>query len=164
MKHPITQTRNGSPVYVDLIHSYAAAYVAQNPQLLGVVRELLEQVTTTSAEVRLDKNMGRVIGNNYVVETTEKDTILYAQRLRDTSYTRFVKNGSPLPTPYLSIILRRDDEGSYELHDLWIGRLNPPRPGSGNETAKSKSYWANHAFVFDGQPIQARTITKVCPY
>ena len=164
MKHPITSTRNGTPVYVDLVKSQAAVHIARQPYLLGLVKELVGKVTATGQEMRIERDMGRAVGYSYVVETTEKDTIVYAQRLHDDSYTRFVKNGTPLSTNYLSIILRRDADGGYELEDAWVGRLNPPRPGSVNEVPGSKDYWTTHAFVLDGQPIQLRTITKVCPY
>jgi hypothetical protein len=99
-----------------------------------------------------------------VVETTDKDTVLYARLLRDSVYTRFVKSGKPAQTSYLTIVLELDDNNEYELVDTWIGRINPPRPGSAHETAQSKPYWANHAFVFDNQPIQTSTATKECPY
>ncbi|HSX17652.1 MAG TPA: hypothetical protein VLH86_06155 [Patescibacteria group bacterium] len=164
MKHPITSTRNGIPVYVDLVKSQAGAHIARQPYLLGLVKELLATITATEAEISIEHDMGRAVGYSYVVETTDKDNIVYAQRLHDDAYTRFVKNGTPLSTNYLSIVLRRDADGDYELDDAWVGRLNPPRPGSANETANSKVYWTKHAFVLDGQPIQLRTLTKVCPY
>jgi len=164
MKHPITQTSNGIPVYVDLVKSQAAANIARQPYLLGLVKELLHQTTVKGPKLSFDQDMGRPVGNAYVVETSDKDTIVYAQRLHDDIFTRFVKNGTPGTTQHLSVILQRDDDGSYELQDTWIGPLNPPRPGSSDETNDSKTYWQTHAFVLDGAPIQLRTLTKVCPY
>lgn len=164
MKHPVGRTRNGIPVYVDLIRSQAAAHISQRPSLLGLVEKALSEITANDSEIRIEYDMGRAIGYNFVVKTTTEDSIMYAQVLRDNTYTRFIKNGKPLPTQYLTILLQRDDDNAYELHDTWIGRIRPPRPGSDNETTASKSYWANHAFVLDNQSLQARTVTKVCPY
>ena len=164
MKHPIAQTRNGIPVYVDLIYSRAATNIAQQPHLLVLLKELLGQTKIGGSKLSFDKDMGRSIGNTYIVETSGKDTILYAQRIRDNVYTRFVKNSAPLPTQHIAVVLSRDDEGNYELQDTWIGRLFPPMPGSSNETTDSKPYWLNHAFVFNGESIQTRTITRECPY
>jgi len=164
MKHPIAKTKNNVAVYVDLVNSQAAVHIAQQPYLLGLVKELLGQLKAEGPRVRVDQNMGRNIGYNYVVETTEKDTILYAQRLHDETFTRFVKNGMPRTTQYLTVILERDEDGSYQLQDTWVGRLSPPRPGSQHETTRSKPFWATHAFVLDGQAVQLRTVTKVCPY
>ncbi len=164
MKHPVGQTRNGVPVYVNLIGSQAAKHIAQQPQLLTLAKEMLKQVAARGAEVSVEHDMGRLIGYNFVVATTDKDAIFYGRLLRDDVYTRFVKNGKPLSTHYLSMTLRKDSDDSYEMSDIWIGRLNPPRPGSANETAESKPYWSNHAFVLDSQPVQLQTVTKECPY
>jgi hypothetical protein len=164
MKHLITKTHNGKPVYVDLIHSQAAAHIAAQPRLLSLVEEVLRQTRVDTPTMHIEQDMGREIGYSFVVKTSESDTILYARLIRDQTYTRFIKNGKPLATKYLSILLGVDPSGSYELQDTWIGRLRPPRPGSNNETTTSKPYWENHAFVFDGQAMQARTVTKVCPY
>lgn len=163
MKHVICTTKNGVPVHVDLIYSQAAAHIAQNPHLLALVQEALQQINAEKVEYSIEHDMGRPIGYNYVVETTDSDTIIYAQLVRTNLYTRFVKNGKPKATSYLSMSLQRDDD-SYELQDIWIGRLSPPRPGSERETAESRPYWARHAFVLDTQPVQSRTITKECPY
>src|SRR5256885_12271874 len=131
MKHPVGYTRNGMTVYVDLIRSRAAKHIAQQPHLLGLVEEVLRQTALQGPAINLEHDMGRVIGYSSVVSTTDADTVFYAQLLRDTTYTRFVKNGKPLPTPYLTIVLRSGEgKGSYELYDTWIGRLSLPLPGS----------------------------------
>ncbi|HSX34383.1 MAG TPA: hypothetical protein VLF62_01945 [Candidatus Saccharimonadales bacterium] len=166
MKHPIGQTRNGAQVYVNLIGSQAAKHIAQQPQLLTLAKEMLEQISVRGAEANVERDMQRLVGYNFIVTTTDADTILYGRFLKDEVYTRFVKNGKPLSTNYLTVTLRQSPDGGkdYELTDIWIGRLHPPRPGSDNETAESKPYWANHAFVLDSQPLQLRTVTKTCPY
>jgi hypothetical protein len=164
MKHPIARTQNGIAVYVDLINSPAAAAVGREPRLVDMVRRILEQTDATTPVVRIESNMGKNVGYNMVVETSEADTILYAQLIRQNTFTRFVKNGKPGSTTYVSVILRRDDEGNYELNQLWLGRLRPSQPGSNDESVNSKPYWASHAFVLDTQPIQHRSVTKVCPY
>ncbi|HTE22834.1 MAG TPA: hypothetical protein VK674_07420 [Candidatus Limnocylindria bacterium] len=164
MKHLVGHSRNGAAVYVDLIHSEAAKHIAHQPHVLGLVGEVLKQTTLKGPEVTIEHDMGRTIGYSFVVKTTDKDTIFYAQLLRDSLYTRFVKNGKPLSTQYLTLILYRQDDKAYELHDTWIGRIRPPRPGSTNETSDSKPYWDTHALVLDNQPMQSRTVTKICPY
>jgi hypothetical protein len=164
MKHVITDTSNGIPVYVDLIHSQAAEHISSQPNLLGLVKEVLQQTTAKGDHVDIETDMGRGIGYSYVVTTSEKDSIVYAQLMRDDTYTRFVKNGTPLTTQFLSIQLRRAEDGSYELHDTWVGPLTPPHPGSSDETSESKPYWADHAVVLGNQRLQVRSATKVCPY
>ncbi|HWZ65595.1 MAG TPA: hypothetical protein VNX65_02230 [Patescibacteria group bacterium] len=164
MKHPIAEMPNGTLIYVDLVHSPAALHIAAQPRLVGLVKEALKNSSLKTPMVYLEKDMGRDIGYDFVVEAAVSDSIFYAQLLRKNQYTRFVKNKKALPTSYLTIILQRDDEGSYALHDTWIGRLSPPLPGATDETPGSKLYWDNHALIFDKQPLQSRTITRVCPY
>jgi len=164
MKHTIATTKNGIIVHVDLIHSAAGTAIARQPYLLGLLKELIERTEITDQEPQFDQDMGRSVGHESVVETTDADTVVYAQKLKDPTYTRFVKNGQPNPTQYLTIVLHKDEDNLYELKDTWIGRLSPPRPGSDLETAESKEYWSNHAYVLDGEPVQSKSITKDCPY
>lgn len=164
MNHPIVQAKNGVTVYINLIGSRASASIAQHPYLLGLVKEVLQQTRITDSTLYFDHDMGRPIGSANVVETSEKDTILYAQALHDDRYKRFVKNGQPLPTQHISLMLERDADGGYELLDTWVGPLRPPHPASDDATAASREYWDTHAFVLDLEPIKLRTLTKTCPY
>lgn len=165
MRHLIGRTRNDVAVYVDLVDSPAAVHIADQPRLLSLVKEVLERTHAKAAQIRLEQDMGRTIGYSFVVETSDSDVIVYAQLPRDgDAYARFVKNGKPTATKYLTVIMQRAEDGSYELRDTWVGRLSPPRPGSDSETTESKSFWANHAYVLDRQPMRLRTLTKVCPY
>lgn len=164
MKHPIGYAQNGSFVYVDLIQSAAAVHIARQPQLLSLVQEMLRKTRLREAQIMLEYDMERTVGYDFVVGTTDTDTIFYAKPLRDDVYARYVKNGKPTPSQHLALVLQRDDQGDYELVDTWVGHISPPRPGSPNETAESKSYWSTHAFVPDSQLIQLRTHTKECPY
>ncbi len=167
MKHPIVQSRNGAQVYVDLIQSQAAKHISQHPHLLGLLAEALQQITLRGADAILEHDMGHVIGYSFVIKTAgsnNDDGVFYAQLLRDNTYTRFVKKGKPVATRYLSMVLRRDEDGAYELTDVHIGRQSPPRPGTADETAESKSYWDTHAAILGSETLQLRSITKVRPY
>ena len=164
MKHPVGSTRNGATVYVNLIGSKAAAHISQQPRLLEYVKEALAKTSVRGAETTFECDMGRAIGYNFVVATSEKDSIFYAQLAREDTFTRFVKNGEPLSTQYLTVVLSRDGTNNYELLDTWIGRISPAQPGTEKETDESKSYWETHALVLENQPLQLRTVTKTCPY
>lgn len=165
MTHPICTTKDGVEIYVDLINSEAARSIAKQPQLLGHVKEALASKKLAGDEVHFEHDMGRVVGYDFIVDADVDETVFYACVFRDDTYTRFIKGGKPLSTQYVSVGLRRCDGGkAYELHDVRIGRLAPPRPGLPDETAESKQYWATHAFVQDNQVLQPRTVTKTCPY
>jgi len=165
MEHLIGHTRNNIPIFVDLIGSDAAKHIAQQPYILTLATEALQHAMLDGADINLEQDMGRTIGYDYVVETTDANTVFYAQLAREDIYTRFVKNGEPRATRHLSIALSfNQSDNLYNLSDVWVGRLRPPRPGSTKESAKGNSYWRKHAFVFENQPLQLRTLTKTCPY
>jgi hypothetical protein len=165
MKHLIGYTQNSLAVYVDLVASEAAKHIARNPRLLTLAEEVLRQTAPDKPVVSIECDLGRDVGHDFIVKTAAADTVFYAQRTQEAVYTRFTKNGNPLPTSYVTVVLQREQESTaYTVSDIRIGRLNPPRPGDAKETDESKSYWQEHAFVFDNQPIQPRTLTKECPY
>jgi hypothetical protein len=164
IKHPIANTLSGIPVYVDLIKSAASVSIAQQPHLANLIKEALETEKISGDSVALEHDFGRNIGNSDVVKTTDKDTILYAKRAKQDSFARFVKRRPPAPSSCIAIFLKRDSDGEYELRDAWVGHIAPPFPGTEEETSESKTYWLDHALVLEGQAIQVRTLTKICPY
>lgn len=168
MTHLLGHTKNDLPVYVDLFKSTAAKHIAREPRLLTLATEVLASINLKTPTVHLECDMGRVIGYDFIVKTTSDEAVFYVQLVQDTVYTRFTKSSKPSPTQYISIVLQRNSEGpegvSYQVDDLWLGRLVPPRPGSAEETPESKPYWEDHAFVFGNQSIQPRTLTKTRPY
>jgi hypothetical protein len=165
VKHLIGHTRNNIPVYVDLIHSKAAKNISRQPQLLTLAAEALEQITIRDSDSTFEHDMGRVIGYETIIKTTAAHTTFYAKLAKDTTYTHFAKHGEALPTSQLTVTVKQSSEDrGYTVHDMWIGTVHPPLPGSTEATATSIPYWTEHAFIFDNQPVQAQTITKTCPY
>jgi hypothetical protein len=165
MKHLIGYAHNNVPMFVDLIRSDAAQRIAHQPNLLSLATEALQFLTLHGDKLELEQDMGRIIGYDSVIETNAGDAVFYARLVRDTSYTKFVKTNKPLSTQYLTLLLSNgEDDSSYELDDVWIGRFRPPHPGSVKENTKSNAYWEHHAVIFDNQALQSNTLTKVCPY
>jgi len=162
--HFIAATQNGDEIYVNLIHSAAAEHIAQQPHILTLAKELLATHTLTGEQVDIEHDFGRIIGNCEVVETTAKDTIVYAKLLKHANYSRFVRKRLLSPSSYLSMSIYRTPDGAYEITDIWIGRIAPPFPTEEAQTPSSILYWSNHAIVLDGQPLQLRTLTKDVPY
>ena len=165
MMHPLGITPDGIEIVVDLINSEASSNIARQPQLIGLAKEVLTGKSLTGEEMRLEQDMGRDVGYDPIVSTQPDDPVFYAQVLRDTTYTRFIKGSKPSTTSHVAIVLKRSEDGmAYELQDVRIGCLVPPRPGAANESSESKEYWSSHAVVYEGQILQPRTITKECPY
>jgi len=163
-RYTITMVRNGVEVYVNLISSTAGARLNRQPYLLRLIEESLKSHQLKGPEVTIEQDMDRLIGNTNIVETSDKDTIFYAQAHKKANFSRYVKNRYLAPSRYITVLLERDDKGDYEVKDVWIGQFAPPFPGDEQETDLSKSYWENHALVMDTNDIQSKTITKICPY
>lgn len=163
-RYVITESPHGYEVHVNLINSSAGRYISQNPHMLSLMTEVLKSVDLTESSMVIERDMGRVIGNSNIVETTEKDTIYYAMPTKKSGFTRFAKNRGPAPSSKLSIFLQKDADGHYEVIDTWVGPYSPPFPVDDTASVKSKTYWDTHALAQDAYSVQSKTITKVCPY
>lgn len=163
-KYVITESPLGYEVYIDLITSSAGHYVSRQPHVINLIKEVVTPMNLTNSSLTIMHDMGRVIGNSNIVETTEKDTIYYALPFKKKVFGRYAKNRNPSPSSHLTILLSKDAEGNYEVHDTWVGPYTPPFPGDERMTAKSKPYWETHALAQDEHTIQSKSITKVCPY
>lgn len=163
MKHSIGQTASHVEVYVDLITSEAGKQISYQPHLFSLAKEVLASTTPPNANIIIEHDMGRPIGYNQIVVTTDESIVFYGRLYKDDVLTRLVKNEKPQATRYLSLQLVWDTS-SYNLTNIWVGRLRPPIPGSAAEVPESKRYWANHAVIYTDQRLEANTITKECPY
>jgi hypothetical protein len=151
-------------VLVNLIDSAAAKHIARQPHLLGYAQDIVRsKALRKQSTTVIEHDMGHPVGYTAVVATTDDDTVFYARLIKDTAYTRFVKKNEPQATQHITLLLHYVEDGTYELDDIWIGHFYPPRPGTAEATDASESFWANHAFVFDNQSLQPRTISKVAP-
>jgi hypothetical protein len=163
-KYAVSQSPSGYEVYVNLITSSAGQYLSRQPYVINLIQEVLAPITLSGPTVLIERDMGRTIGNTDIVETTEKDTIYYAQPSHKTVFSRYAKNRHPSPSQKLTIRLTQDADGNYEINDTWIGPNVPPFPGDQEATDTSRPYWENHALVNNSQVIQLKTVTKTCPY
>lgn len=163
-RHFIIELPNHREVYVNLISSPAGHYLSRQPYVINLIKEVLGTMRLKDTSVSIEHDMGRVIGNTDIIETSEKDAIIYAQPHKQSTYARYAKNRTLSPSRILTIIMEQDEDGNYELFNTWIGPFSPPFPGDEKATKTSKSYWESHALVMDQQVIQTKTITKVSPY
>lgn len=163
-KYTLTDPSTGYEVYVNMITSSAGQYLSRQPYVLNVLKEALHATNLKGSHIYIERDMGRIIGNTDIVETTDADTIYYAMPIKKKFFARFAKNRAPLPSNTISIILEKDDAGNFEVLDAWIGLYSPPFPGDERETPDSKEFWATHALVQDAKAIQSKSITKTCPY
>lgn len=163
-KEFLGKTKNGFDVYVDMESSHAATHFAHQPELFGAVREVISSIDAEGNVVRVETDLGRVIGETDLVETTEQDEIVYARRpLRGVQYSRFVKNKSSSPTSWVTVDLRKDGE-NYRIYTAFVGRLAPSFPGGDFLAEKSREFWSTHALVWGSQEVVLGTETTECPW
>jgi len=103
------------------IHENAAPYI----------REALQKVNSESRE-KFDAvvDFGKVIGFSNLVVTTEKDKIVYAQRVNRNGLSRLVKNRKGKPTTTLLIGLKKaeDEPNTYLVATSFIGLPSKNEP------------------------------------
>jgi hypothetical protein len=164
IKHPITTSKNGISVYVDLINSRASKRISEQPRLLNLAKTLLGSKNLSKTALTIEHDFGEPVGNTDIVATSSNDVIVYAKMLRQTNYTRFVKKRELVSSNFVSVRLHRDADGEYELDDLWFGQLAPPLPDEQHATDASDGYWQSHAVVLNGQLLQRNTATSNSPF
>lgn len=163
-KQIVGKTKSGKLVYVDLQSSHAATHIADTPNLLELVQECIADLAPVEDNICLEKDMGRTVGLSDLVETSSTDEVLYAKRLNRDNYTRFVLNRKAEATNFVTIVLRRDAEGNYELWSAWVGRVTPQFPGDEFETAESRPFWRTHALVWGNQETKPNTERNDWPW
>ncbi len=158
------KSSNNYSVYIDQIFSPAGHYLSRHPHLYKIIEEILLDYKLSGNNIIIEKKLERDIGTTDIISTTDADNIYYAQALKSTIFYRFAKNRFPQKSDTLTLILKKDEQGNFEVYDTWIGRNYPAFPGDQNETNKSKDYWNSHALVHNALSIQTKSITKTCPY
>ncbi|MEK7639150.1 MAG: hypothetical protein AAB388_03255 [Patescibacteria group bacterium] len=160
----LAKTKNGFNVVYDSEHSHAATHFASTPSLLGLVKEALQMTDVSAQNIRFEVDMGQIVGETDLVETTSADEIVYALRPFRDRYSRFVKDRRPEPTTYITIELKKQEDGTYLLYTAYIGRLVPSFPGGNVMPEKSREFWSHHALVWGRQGIVPGTETTECPW
>ncbi len=158
---------NGKRVVFDPVHSHAATHLKDAPTLRALAKELLSNMSLEGDLIAKDVDTGKVVGNSDVVETDDKDDVVYARRKNreDQGYVPFTKSRSPQPSTKISIYLVKKDDENYELSSVWIGEYESPMfPQMSNATAESVPYWSKHAFVWGSQEITPGSILAKCPW
>lgn len=165
-KHLVAVTPNGTEVYVDLVASLAGKQVGLQPHLLTLAQEIIAQQNLKGETLTIETHMGRFVGTTGVVKTSEKDAIFYAKPVGSQNYRRYVKNHSYTPTHYLTLVLQSDGKkpASYDMTDISPGRACPEMPNETKTTRVSRTFWADHAYVWEPRSCQLQTITKECPW
>jgi len=156
----------------------------------NIIAEALSSISTDGRDfIKETLDFNHVIGETICTETTEKDEIVFAQRVNRKGLTRFTKTGLPKPCSKLTLIivkrevdsLDEDDENEdfdtedyYQLTTAYIGEPAPPEPwdeksfyfSDDPDKARQDSldFWNNHALVFGAEEHILGTETTEKPW
>lgn len=158
------KTKNGFLVHLDLNDSHAATHIAEKPELLDLLREVLKNRDVFGERDCFEQDLKRPIGKTNIVETVDSDEIFYAKRLNRDRYTRFVRNREPEITNHITIDLRKNASGSYDLFTVFLGTMTPPFPFDKNDDIRKIKFWNQHALVFTNQDLVEGTEILDCPW
>lgn len=117
-----------------------------------LIEEALKKVKIKykSRMIKYIAKFDRIIGKKACVKTKEDDCIIFARRKGRKGDTRFVKNRELEDCKSIVIILKKDTTGEYYiLLTAFIGEESYPEPWDRFATEKAKTFWSNHALVFD---------------
>lgn len=159
MRQLFCKTKNDKAVFIDYDNTNVTFHILETPDLLELVKEALEQTEIGGREQQIvfEKDLGRIVATTSLVETTDKDEIVYAKRRQRDSYSRFVKNRELIKTQYIVVVLRKV-EGEYNLWTAGGGRLLPKEAYD-----PDSQFNATHALVYDEDLVQLDTITSIRP-
>ena len=164
-KHTLWESPSGTEAYVDLIGSKAGKCISSQPFLAALAKQaLLNSLPLTPDTTYIEYDFKRDIGNTYVVETKDSDTVFYAKTGKSGLHKRYVRNRQPDSTSHITIMLHKDSDGNYEVTDLWLGMFIPELPDSSQPDPAAYEYWNTHAEIVDLSSIQISSITHECPY
>lgn len=150
-------SKNGIKVFIDEENTNLGLHIIENPKLLELAKEVVENSEISGDNVGLEYDFNKVVGKTGCVETTDSDEIVYAKRKQRDSFSRFVKNRQLEDSNLVSAVLFKKEYG-YLLWSAWCGALVPTSPDSEGRMKTSEGFWRNHALVYDESLIQVDTV------
>jgi hypothetical protein len=146
-------TKNGVRVVIQGNHMLA------HTDVLPLLPEVLEKIDTNNRTfIKMNVDLGRIVGHTICVPTTEQDEIVYARRPGRNRYSRFVKNREPIPTQTVAVLLRRIGRDTYRLVSSWIGTVACKEPTdrsivTDQERMECIAFWNRHALIWSPEEI-----------
>lgn len=153
----IGYTRDNYPVY-DRTNSHIHTESGLSHE---IIKEALGYMYANGArfkqkEIRFHRN----IGYNHCVEITPSDEVVMVYRKGRTGKTPMVKNRTPEPCKFLTIIIKKDQhlKNSYILISCFIGKGSFCEPWDKNirsaeERKMCEEYWRTHALIYNPDQV-----------
>lgn len=118
-----------------------------------LIAEAIEKIDYVPPFTMVTVDLGRIIGFDHCVKTTDSDSIIMKARTGRNTESRIVLNRSAEPTSLMTIGICRDDDGLDTIFTAFAGQkapkeLSDPRL-SESERPEAEQFWACHALVED---------------
>ena len=138
-------------------HTNVTFHIRETSNLLELVKEVIEQADILGEKVVFETDMGRVVGTTTLVETTDRDEIMYAKRKERNAYSRFVKHREAVPSQYIVVVLNYI-ACVYFLWTAMCGRLLPGDYSDPSDRLRLDGFYQTHAQIYDESLIQLDTV------
>lgn len=146
MKKEIGTTMNGHHVYVILNDSHMLAHSSVTETLLT---EAVSKIDYTPTFWMGEVDLGRIIGKDACVQTTETDDVRYECRVGRKTLSRVVYGREPEDTSILTVGLCTDDDGLVTVFTAFPGKKAPKELSDPSlresERPEAEQFWACHA-------------------
>ncbi len=162
----VTRKHLGNLASGEAVYEEDDSHLSDHPSVVPLAREVLAQVTSNNRPSIVDEiDLGREVGKNIRVSTTDKDEIIFARRPGRTGLTRFVKNRQPESCSKVVVILNRQKSGEYIISTAFIGTRCPAEPWDEKwADENSVPFWNSQALVWGSEEIVLGTETSVSPW
>ncbi len=137
-----------------------------HPNVKEFLGEVCEKIQSNGREVIIEEvDLGRPVGLNMRVKTTQEDEIVFAQRPNREGLTRFVKNRQPEMCSQVRIVLKRAKTfDGYEISTAFIGTAATLEPWHKDATPDCIEFWNTEAMIWGSEPVIEGTETIECPW
>lgn len=133
-------------IYVIMNNEHMMAHSGVTESLL---KEALQKVEYTAPFWMETVDLGRPIGVDACVETTERDDVRYECRPGRTTKSRMVYGRKPAPTSLLTIGICTDDDGLDTVFTAFPGLKAPKELTDPSlkeaERKEAEAFWSTHA-------------------
>ena len=146
MKKETGTTANGHHVYVIINDRHMLAHTSVTETLLT---EAVSKIDYTPTFWMGEVDLGRIIGKDACVQTTETDDVRYEYRTGRETLSRVVYGREPEDTSILTVGLCTDDDGLVTVFTAFPGKKAPKELSDPSlresERPEAEQFWACHA-------------------
>ena len=137
------------------------SHIHSNEKMETILREAFANINLVDEEfVRTTVIFDKPIGTTPCISTTEKDSIVYAQRQNRRGLSRFVLERQPEETSTLCIILKKIPAG-YIVLTAFTGSPAAVEPWDPNAGDDAKDFWSSHALLWGTEKTVPGTETRL---